>query len=93
MMNLIMVGLGTALVIEFGVMYKLLSKEYMKMKNKTFKVKCIDDTDYEWSIINDRLYDVIDEKDCGDGTTCYKIIDEFYDELWIDSYRFEKIDE
>ena len=97
MTNILIVGLGAALVMEFGLMYKILSKEF-KLKTqieneKLIKVKCISSIGFEHCIIEEREYYILDEKENEDGSRSYKVLDEFYEEIWVNENRFEKVDE
>ena len=97
MTNILIVGLGVALVMEFGLMYKVLSKEF-KLKTqieneKLVKVKCISSMGFDHCIIEEREYYILDEKENEDGSKSYKVLDEFYEEIWVNENRFEKVDE
>lgn len=97
MTGILIVGLGIVLVMEVDLMYRLLSKEF-KLKTQTeneklIKVKCISSMGFEHCIIEEREYYILDEKENEDGSKSYKVLDEFYEEIWVNENRFEKVDE
>jgi hypothetical protein len=97
MTSILIVGLGIVLVMEVDLMYRLISKEF-KLKTQTeneklIKVKCISSMGFEHCIIEEREYYILDEKENEDGSKSYKVLDEFYEEIWVDENRFEKVDE
>lgn len=97
MTNILIVGLGIVLVMECDLMYRLLSKEFKSKtqigNEKLVKVKCISSTGFDHCIIEEREYYILDEKENEDGSKSYKILDEFYEEIWVNEDRFEKVDD
>lgn len=97
MTSILIVGLGIVLVMEVDLMYRFLSKEF-KLKTQTeneklIKVKCISNMGFDHCIIEEREYYILDEKENEDGSRSYKILDEFYEEIWVNENRFEKVDD
>ena len=77
--------------------FKLLKEKCKKIDQKQspeslIKIMCIDDKDFNCEIIEGRIYYILDIEYHEDGSESYKILDEFYDEVWVDSRKFIKIE-